>query len=514
MSRDPVRSQAGYRILIVEDDPLDAELIVEQMDKAGLAFEHRVVAEASAFVDALEQFQPDLVLSDLSLPGFSGYRALELLLERQGRKPPFIFVSGTIGETAAIEALRAGATDYVLKHNLARLASAVTRAVAEAKERDARDSAEAELIRAQRFETLAILTGSLGHDLRNTLQPVLLASHLIEAKADGNPELIRLVKLIRECCDQGLDLISAMLGLARGSDRQSGRPTRLAALFDAIGMLLRPSVPAAVDLVIEDLDPHLEVPGNDTECRQCLLNLALNAIQAMPDGGTVTLSARRQQLAAGDFRHGEPEQAGPYVILSVADTGVGMDEATQRQLFTPFFTSKADGSGLGLISCRRFVDNQDGFIRLDSQPGQGTRFDLYLPLPTDAETPEQGQGSALGGLEGQGQRIVVISDDAVIKDELIDVLMLYDYQALLPEQLGRGPAPELAIVDADTGAASVEAAVAILSGSGFAGRIVVLGRGQPPPALAALAPVTARLDKPVLARPLLQRVAAELVASD
>ncbi len=506
MNREPAGSANGYRILIVEDDPLDAELMVGQMRQEGLSFQHEVVASAAGFIEQLQRFEPDVVLSDLTLPGFSGYRALELLLERQGRKPPFIFVSGTIGEAAAIEALRAGATDYVLKHNLARLASAVTRAVAEAKERQARDSAEAELIRAQRFETLAILTGSLGHDLRNTLQPVLLASQLIEAKADDNPELLRLGKLIRECCDQGLELISAMLGLARGGDRQPGRPAKLAALFDAIEMLLKPSMPSAVQLLIEDGDPHLEVPGNVTECRQCLLNLALNAVQAMPDGGTVTLSAKRCELAAGDFAEGEPGRPGPYVIVSVADTGIGMDQDTQARLFTPFFTSKSEGSGLGLVSCRRFVDNQQGFIRVHSQPGQGTRFDLYLPVKITAED-DQDPGA---GLDGQGQRIVVVSDDDAIRDDLIDILMLYDYQSLVPGQLGKGPPPVLLIVDADAGQATVAEAVEILSGSGFTGRILLLGEGPEPPRLAALGTVTGRLDKPVLARPLLQKVAAEV----
>src|SRR5690606_25609695 len=112
------------------------------------------------------------------LPGFSGTRALSMLRERD-RRTPFVFVSGTIGEGDAIEALRSGATDYILKTNMARLPAAVRRAVAEAAERAARDAAESELVKAQRFETLAILAGSLGHDLRNILQPVLMATQLI-----------------------------------------------------------------------------------------------------------------------------------------------------------------------------------------------------------------------------------------------------------------------------------------------------------------------------------------------
>ena len=296
--------------------------------------------------------------------------------------------------------------------------------------------------------------------------------------------------------DQGLDLISAMLGLARGGERQPGRPTKLAALFDAIAMLLRPSMPASVQLVIEEGDPHLEVPGNVTECRQCLLNLALNAVQAMPDGGTLTLSAQRRELASGDFAEGEPGRPGPYVILSVADTGTGMDEATQARLFTPFFTSKAEGSGLGLVSCRRFVDNQQGFIRLHSRPGQGTRFDLYLPVAVEA-----GDGAGEGGkgsLEGQGRRVVVISDDAATRDDLIDILMLYDYQSLQPEQLGKGPPPALAIIDADTDRDGRGRAGHPVE-SGFRGRIPVLGEGPLPPALAPLGAIDG-VWTPALAR--------------
>ena len=177
------------RILQVEDNALDAELILGELEADGMAYEVRLVEDEEGFIACLDEFHPDIVLSDLSLPGFSGQRALEILRER-GSDIPFIFVSATLGEEAAIEALRNGATDYILKQHQARLVSAVRRALREADEQRARARAEMELIRAQRFESLALLAGGLSHDLRNLLQPLLLAGDTLEDYAD-DPRLAR-----------------------------------------------------------------------------------------------------------------------------------------------------------------------------------------------------------------------------------------------------------------------------------------------------------------------------------
>lgn len=132
-----VRDMGKVRILQVEDNPLDAELVLAELEADGLDYEVELVEDEEAFLEVLAGFAPDIVLSDLSLPGFSGTRALELLRERN-QEIPFIFISATLGEDLAIEALRNGATDYILKHNTVRLASAVRRALREADEQRAR----------------------------------------------------------------------------------------------------------------------------------------------------------------------------------------------------------------------------------------------------------------------------------------------------------------------------------------------------------------------------------------
>ena len=462
------------RVLIVEDDPLDAELVLDRLGEGGLDVDSRIVADEVGFRRGLREHRPDIVLSDLSLPGFSGERALKLLRERDLRTP-FVFVSGTVGEDAAIDALRGGATDYILKNNMARLTTAVRRALAEAANRRARDAAEDELVRSQRFETMAILAGSLSHDLRNILQPVLMASQLIENKT-GDPEIGRMCVMIRDCCNQGLELVSAMLALARGGEGARSNRIRLAALVEAVGLLLRPSLPRNVELVVEEPPGDLEIPGNATELQQCLLNLALNGVQAMPDGGRLQLAVRALQLDDGFFRAGEPQLGSAYVQISVTDAGVGMDPATLDKLFTPFFTTKASGNGLGLVSCRRFVDKHRGLIRVHSEPGSGSCFDLYLPVTDVSDAVD-----ASDPRPGRGQPVLVLCDTGPLCSQLLDVLDGQGYAPLLAassssavRRLGESEGFVAVIVDAALPGEGSAGAVDALRRAGFDGPVIVV----------------------------------------
>lgn len=509
----PAAMPLAARVLLVEDDPLDAELVLDQLREDGLDVDARVVKDQAAYCQALREFEADIVLSDLSLPGFSGERALTLLRERD-QLTPFVYVSGTIGEAAAIQALRGGATDYILKSSMARLASAVRRAIAEAAERRARDSAERELVHAQRFETLAILAGSLGHDLRNTLQPVLMAADLIEARSGGD-EIARLCTMIRECSRQGLDLVAAMLTLARGGQGSDGKRIRLSALLDAIGMLLKPSLAKGVELAIANVDPTLEIPGNATELQQCLLNLALNAAEAMPQGGRLEIGAEPFEADQGFFGDDEPRHGTAYVRISVADSGLGMDQATLARLFTPFFTTKEKGTGLGLVSCRRFVQNHRGVIRVDSRPGHGSRFDLYLPVEAVEAPAHADDGDEL---VGRGERVLVVSAERSDREKLADILDLYGYVPVpAPDgetaqaQLAAGDPVKVAIVDRDLVLLGNGDNVAVrLRTAGYDGPLVVVGAVGRSEGVGGNGGAAAHLSKPVTAAALLQALRSAL----
>ncbi len=496
--------EAGVRVLIVEDDPFDAELVIDELRADALAFEVRVVDDESGFSRELAGFDPDIVVSDLSMPGFSGYRALELLRERSA-VTPFVFVSGTIGEEAAIEALKRGATDFVLKGRPARLATVVRRALREAGETLARDHAEKQLLRAQRYESLALLAGGISHDLRNILQPLLLAADAIRESADE--DLRKHGLLVGDCARRGLEMVASMLSFARGA-RVDVERVRLCALFDALAMLLRGSVPRDVQLAFERPSDEIVLEGNHTELQQCLLNLCLNALQAMPDGGTLTMAADAVTLDGGFFVDGESAAPGPFLELSIRDTGIGMSDEVRANLFRPFFTTKSNGTGLGLLSCRRIVGNHGGVLRIDSEPGKGTAFKLYFPLPgaTHGEEAPEVPG-------GRGERVLIVVEKAGKLNLLYDSVTLNGYAATTAQsgtealqKIDAEGVPDVLILDADMSLMSGERTLAALLELDYRGPVILLVRRDSPPDRDGLPPLPRIrfVEKPV-AQPLLLR---------
>ncbi len=502
------------RVLQVEDSLLDAELVLAELEADGIEHEVHLVDDEQAFVAALNEFEPDIVLSDLSMPGFSGQRALELLREHS-EELPFIFISATLGEDAAIEALRNGATDYILKQNPARLASAVRRALLEAEAQRARRRAESELIRAQRFESLAMLAGGLSHDLRNLLQPLLLAGDSLQ-DYEHDPRLARLGMLVRDCGRRGLEMVQSMLSFARGARR--AQQVRLGGLFDALGLLLQGSVPRNISMEFGIDDPELSFEGNHTELQQCLLNLCLNAIQAMPDGGRLRIESRSASLAADFFRAGEAPLPGEYLQLSVSDTGQGMAPDVLEHLFEPFFTTKQNGTGLGLISCQRIVTSHGGVLRVESVPGQGTSFHLYIPLiavEAEAEADDR-------ALQGEAERILVVVEEAGQLTLLVDALDAYGYQAHASQSgtaalqwIEAHGVPDLVVMDADMNLFTGVRTLAALIEHGYRRAVLLLTRPGATLELGDLPELEHlyQIEKPVSAAKLLRTLRRALTES-
>jgi len=461
------------RILLVEDSALDAELLVEQLQDAGLAGEFIRVDGADDMRTALAGAPFDLVLSDMELPGFSGYEALEIL-RRHDTKLPFVFFSGTIGEDAAVKALQEGASDYVLKHSPARLPAAVARAIREARTEREREHAERELMRSQRLDCLAMLAAGLSHDLRNILQPLLIVPDLLSTYSD-DPKILRLGAVISESGKRGHEMADSMLSFVRGS-RKASETISVAALFSAVQLLLQGSLSRQVRLTVEQPPEDLLIEGNYTEFQQCLINLCLNGIQAMAErGGQLTLSASTTVAADGQ----------PYVVVRVTDEGSGMDEATRQQLFTPFFTTKSSGTGLGLMSCKRIVESVKGRIEVSSTLGKGTSFELHLPAPK-AEEWTGIEDAAFA--DGAGRRILLVDGDATRLSLLGNALAAQGYDPVMApdganalQQIARDGMPALAIIDDDILLLSAADVLAVLQEAGFDGPVVRLQEpGRPP----------------------------------
>ena len=453
-------------VLMVEDSPEDAELLSDQMTEEGLqAIFTRVDNEADLRA-ALDHALPDVVLSDLSMPGFSGHQALNILREYSA-SVPFVFVSGTMGEEIAVRALREGASDYIIKHQSARLTAAVARVVREARAEGERRRVEAELMRAQRLESLAILAAGLSHDLRNILQPLLIVPDLIRMRSD-DAHLSNLADVISECGRRGHEMVDSMLSFVRGS-RQPSEAIEIPRLFQAVQLLLRSNVPDNISFEVQVNDEQLQVQANHTELQQVLLNLALNAIQAMPDGGRLCLSAQRAD-----------EQDGPMLRIEVLDQGSGMDAATLGRLFNPFFTTKATGTGLGLVSCKRIVESSGGRIHVQSVVGQGTRFEVLLPL---LDENELAVADAVAPVlpSGSGQRILVVDAEATRLSFLGNALSSQGYilrlandGAAAMRHLQEAGMPDLAIIDSAIPLLSAERLLAEMRALSFKGPAIVL----------------------------------------
>ncbi|HBK46143.1 MAG TPA: hybrid sensor histidine kinase/response regulator [Xanthomonadaceae bacterium] len=449
------------RILLVEDSPEDAELLADQLLEAGLEAEFERVDSEQSLRAALEVFCPDIVLSDLSMPGFSGYQALRVVRASDANLP-FIFVSGTMGEETAVKALQDGANDYILKHHPTRLPAAVLRAVRDSRAEIERQQVENELMRAQRLESLALLAAGLSHDLRNILQPLLIVPDLLNGRTD-DPQLRQLANVVAECGRRGHEMAESMLSFVRGSNKPR-EPVSIASLFQAVQLLLKSSLPQGVQLQLEGSDGDMAIEANYTELQQCLLNLGLNALQAMPDGGVLTLSA-----AAHDAEH---------VRLSVADTGVGMSEATLARLFSPFFTTKPDGTGLGLISCKRIVESYGGSIKVESRQGAGTRFDLILPVRSGGQVAADVEAPVA---LGRGQRILLVDGEATRLSLLGNALSSQGYQPQLAadgaaalQYAQQGVLPDLVIVDSDIILLSAVSLLLTMQELGYQGPAIVL----------------------------------------
>ena len=494
-----ISREARFRVLFVEDSPEDAELLQMQLEDAGLAADYRRVDDEQGLRQALAGFRPDIILSDLSMPGFSGHDALRIVREHAPQLP-FVFVSGTIGEDVAVAALHEGANDYILKHSSARLPAAVDRALREARTEAERARAEVELMRSQRLESLSLLAAGLSHDLRNILQPLLIIPDLIAQRSD-DPRLHQLATVVAECGRRGHEMAESMLSFVRGSHRASER-FRLADLFHAVQLLLKGSLPRSVQLEVRLVDEAMVVDANYTELQQCVLNLCLNAIQAMPAGGRLELSA---------------EEADGGLRLVVADTGSGMDQATIDQLFTPFFTTKSSGTGLGLVSCKRIIEGFGGRIGVTSVPGQGTRFELWLPAAVDADELEAEDAPLL---PGHGERILLVAREGARLWLVGDALASQGY---VPDRAPDGPAAlhrwvesgaDVVVVDSRITLFTAEALLSTMHESGYAGPAIVIDNEEAPfdpTQVPASMPVRV-LQRPLDMRRLFEAVAGVLAA--
>jgi two-component system cell cycle sensor histidine kinase/response regulator CckA len=418
------------RVLIVEDSVADAELVLRTLRQAGFEPAYRRVETAATMRAALTEQPWDVVLSDYYLPSFDARTALTVLQEAAPHVP-FIVVSGSVGEDTAVAVMQAGATDYIMKDRLQRLAPAVRRAMEGAAVRLDRRRLEAQLLQSQKMEAVGRLAGGIAHDFNNVLTAVLGSIELLLLDAPTDRPHREELDIIRDAALRAKDLIRQLLAF---SARQVLQPLVLDVnrLVGDLGKLLRRLLGEDIELVAQ-LAPDLGAVRVDAgQIEQVLVNLGVNARDAMPQGGRLTIATTNVDLAPADRPPAPGMTTGRYVLLSMSDTGIGMDEDVKAHLFEPFFTTKprGKGTGLGLATVYGIVHQSGGSIVVDSAPGQGATFRIYLPrveAPLDAT---EGQAPVRHPAAGR-ETILLAEDEQLVRLLTRKVLELAGYRVLV-----------------------------------------------------------------------------------
>ncbi len=417
------------RALIIEDSQNDCDLLLSMLGSGGYDVTHQRVYNAAALTSTLEDGQWDIVISDYSMPGFKGTDALTMVREK-GLDVPFVFLSGTIGEEIAVNAMRAGAQDYVIKGNAARLLPAIQRELREAEVRRERKQMEQRVRQLEKFEALGKLAGGVAHDFNNVIGAIMGWAELGVDRVSSDSHEAKLFRSIREQATRAAGLTRQLLAYAR---RQVLEPKNvnlnqmvnegMALLQKVIGEQIEIKMVLASDLRITRGDP--------SQIEQVLMNLCFNARDAMPKGGQLLIETRNVDLDSHYCKRHADALPGRHIQLSVSDTGIGMDPATTERIFEPFFTTKeiGKGTGLGLATVMGIVKQHGGFVEVYSELGRGTAFRVYLPASEGAAEPLHHVDDApvRGGIE----TILVAEDHEGMREMAQEILETLGYRLLL-----------------------------------------------------------------------------------
>jgi signal transduction histidine kinase len=538
--------QEKVNILLVDDQPaklLSYEVILSELGEN--------LIKAGSAREALEQLlrrEIAVVLTDVSMPELDGFELAAMIREHpRFQRTAIIFVSAIhLTDLDRLRGYQAGAVDYLpvpvvpellrakvkvfaelyrktrqLELLNAELEQRVQQRTAELAEANAelerrveertreREEALAQVHEMQKMESLGQLTGGVAHDFNNLLMAVLGNLALLKKRVGDNPSLSRLIDGAIRGAERGATLIKRMLAFAR---RQELRPEALdlRSLVDGMAEMLRRSLDPSIrmELTFEPGLPLIRVDPNQFEL--ALLNLALNSRDAMPEGGELTISARREPVSSDVIRERPELQGGDFVCVSIADTGIGMDETTMKRATEPFFTTKGvgKGTGLGLSMVHGLAAQSGGAMRIASRPGAGTKVRLWLPV--DRSVGSQ----TLPSVEPQQRtlvcRVLVVDDDALISTST--AAMLEDLGHVVIEASSGARALDVLRLGAKVDVVITDQAMPGMSGLELARQMrqswpgipVILASGY------AEVPDSSDLNLPRLAKPYQQ---AELAAS-
>jgi PAS domain S-box-containing protein len=293
-----------------------------------------------------------------------------------------------------------------------------------------RKKLEQQFLRAQRVESIGTLAGGVAHDLNNILAPIMLSVGLLKSEFD-TPKARSILKMVADSAQRGADIVGQLLSFARGLE---GRRTEVQPklLFQELENIIKDTFPKDIQLRFSVPIDTWTLFGDPTQVHQILLNLCLNARDAMPDGGSLTIKADNQIMDEHYVKTHNQAKVGRYVCITVTDSGIGIPPEIIQRIFEPFFTTKEPnkGTGLGLSTVMAIVKSHEGIANVYSEPGKGTTFKVYLPAMGALSEGQANQTPQITLPRGNGETILVVDDEASILAVTGQTLEHFGYRVL------------------------------------------------------------------------------------
>lgn len=289
--------------------------------------------------------------------------------------------------------------------------------------------AEEHLFRAQRMESIGTLAGGIAHDLNNILSPITMAADMLRMEIT-DPASSRWVAMIRENADRGAELIKQVLTFARGMAGERMQ-VKLKHLIKELVNVLNETLPKSISVKYNVSTDLWSIMADPTQIHQVLLNVCINARDAMPHGGTISIRAENVSIDENYAKMNLEAEPGNFVVVSISDTGSGMTSEILKRIFDPFFTTKeiGKGTGLGLATALTIIKSHGGFINVYSEPNKGSRFSIYLPS-AEAEDAFAARRPQTQYPAGKGETILVVDDEENIRAIAEATLVKFGYKVL------------------------------------------------------------------------------------
>jgi two-component system cell cycle sensor histidine kinase/response regulator CckA len=410
----------ALNLLLVEDSDDDAALLLRNLRDGGFAPDWRQVQTEGAMRAALAEREWDMVISDYSMPTFDGISAY-LTLRDSGKDIPFIFVSGTLGEDKAVEAMRSGVSDYIVKGSLKRLVPAIRRELGKSEDRrryrraeSALREAEQQLRISQRLEVMGRLAGGVAHDFNNLLTVILGHTNLLLRDLQKGHEHWQSLNEIQDCSERAAAITRQLLQFGDNAAARR-RPVDINEVVQNASSLLKRLVGMDVELKLENSGQAAWILADPDQLGRILTNMAVNARDAMSGRGVLTVRVGARDLTEQDLAASPQLRPGPHALLEIEDNGQGMSAEVLSHVFEPFFTNKKNGkgTGLGLAIAFAAVEQNEGYISVRSVLGQGTVFSMLFPQVPGPEDGSAAENSTQGWMKEapRGVETILVAED-------------------------------------------------------------------------------------------------------